>query len=390
MKLAGDRKLLLVIAVLVTGFLVAAMFFVPDDDLANADVSTYSARSGGAKATFELIQELGYKAERWESPLKDLHEDTAQGALLIVAVPRRMLSKENIDGIGAFVNNGGTALVTGLIMGDLIPSDRYSFEVPSQSWHKYPPGPPQALNRGIRNISMPEQYYWTLHAEDTPLFGDGKRAVAVTFNHGKGRVIWLASHIPLCNAGLKAEGNPEFLANVLRVVDPSKVYWFAEPSQTGIAHSAFTSAPVLAALTQVLFIFVLVLWTHSRRYGPVHALVENTAPIAQLEFVHTLGSLYGTANATNVAVEIAYRRFVFLASRHFALPLDDELKQRLSSSVARALYLPEKEVADLFDRCERAIHTPNLPRNVAGEYLNKLREYLVGLKLIQAETQEKH
>ena len=384
--LSGDRKLLIVLAVLLPVFIGLTLLLAPDEDLANADVSTYSARSGGAKATFELIQELGFRVERWQQPIARLNG--AEGWLLIVARPRRFLRKSEGDALKQFVDAGGSVLITGRISSDLIPPDRYDFAEATQAWHAYPAGPPQAMNRGVVAIHMPEQLSWNVQADDVPLFGEGKRAVAVTFTHGKGRVIWLASHIPLCNAGLKGGGNAEFLGNVLQVIHPGVVYWYGDTAQAADSKSVFRSPPVLAIFAQVLFVFGLVLWTYARRYGPVHAPVENTAPLAQLEFVHTLGSLYGTANATNIAVEIAYRRFVFLTSRHFGVPQDELLRERLSTAVARALYLPETEVADFFARCEAAAHTPKLPRDEAKEITNKLREYLVNLKLIS--TQEKH
>jgi hypothetical protein len=385
-KLSGDRKLLIAIAIVVPLLFGIAAFFAPDDDLSSADVSTYSARSGGAKATFEFLQELGFTVQRWTKPAGEINDP--EGRLLIVSLPQHSTTKEEADALTKFVDDGGVLLTTGYLRGELLPQDRFAFDMATNAWREYPAGPPQPMNRGVRAITMPRQMHWKLHPDDTALFADGKDAVAVTVTHGKGRVIWLASHVPLCNAGLKAAGNPEFLANILQVIKPRDVYWYAEPETTSAKGSALVSPPALASAAQVLFIFALVLWTYGRRFGPIHAPVENTTPMAQLEFVHTLGNLYEHANATNIAVDIAYRRFVFLAARHFALAHDDMLVQHLSSAVARALSIPDNEVAALLEKCEQAVHTPNLPRQEAAEYMNKLREYLVGLRLIQMDQEK--
>ena len=387
-KLSGDRKFLIGIAIIVPILLAISAFFAPDEDLTSADLSPYSARSGGAKATFEFIQELGFTAQRWDEPIGEI--DDPAGILLIASRPTHRTTQGEADQLTKFVDDGGTLLVTGWFRGELVPSDRYGFDIPTSAWKAYPAGPPQPMNRGVPAITMSHQAYWKVQSDDVPLFADGNEAVAVTLMHGKGRVIWVASHIPLCNAGLKAPGNPEFLANVLNVVKPREVYWWTQSSEESGTRSALLSPPAVASFAQVMFIFALVLWTYGRRFGPVHPLAENTAPMAQLEFVHTLGSLYETANATNIAVDIAYRRFVFLAARHFALPNDEMLVRRLSAAVARALNLPENEVSSLLERCEQAGRMPNLPRQQAAEYMNKLREYLAGLKLIQTQDQEKH
>src|SRR5690349_14610128 len=169
-KFSGDQKLLLAIGILIPVFLGLALLFAPDDDLANADVSTYSARSGGAKATFELIHDLGYEIDRWEEPLTELDDEDAAGTLLIVSIPSGGLNKDNRNALQKFVESGGTAFITGYTTSELVPPDRYDFQaMPTQSWHSFPPGPPQAMNRGIHAITMPDQLKWRLQPDDVAL-----------------------------------------------------------------------------------------------------------------------------------------------------------------------------------------------------------------------------
>jgi hypothetical protein len=383
--MTADRKLLIALSVTVPLLLALVAFFTPDEDFDSADISTYSVRSGGAKATFEFIQELGYNTARWEGPLSNVPDKP--GSLLIVA--QRFVNKENSKALETFAQDGGTVLVAGFMGGDIVPADRFGFVMQSQSWHAFPAGPPQAINRGVAAITLPKGMYWRLKPDDAALFADGNQAMAVALPAGKGRVIWVASPLALCNAGLKAPGNAEFLANVLRVTNPAQVYWYSPGGSAGGKRSVFLSAPVLALGGEVLFIFALVLWTHSRRFGPVHPLAENTSPMAQLEFVHTLGSLYQSANAANVAVEIAYRRFIFLVARHFGIPQGEDAAERLVPVLARSLNRSEQDVASVLKRSEEATHTPDLRPADAAEYMNQLRDWLVTLKLIRPETQEK-
>jgi hypothetical protein len=112
--------------------------------------------------------------------------------------------------------------------------------------------------------------------------------------------------------------------------------------------------------------------------------------MAQLEFVRTLGSLYQSAHAANVAVEIAYRRFLFLVARHFGLSQGEDMAGRLHALLARALNRPEEQIADFLARCEAATRHSDLRPAQAAEYLNQLRDWLIALKFVRLDTQEKH
>ena len=57
----SDRKYLIAGAVLLVLFTAAIVLVAPDQDLEDPYPSTYSSKSGGAKATFLLLEQLGYK-----------------------------------------------------------------------------------------------------------------------------------------------------------------------------------------------------------------------------------------------------------------------------------------------------------------------------------------
>ena len=317
---SGDRKLLVVLAVIGAALLATTAFFAPEEDPEGQPLSTYSAHSGGAKATFLLFHELGYSVERWPQPPGRLPEEAA-GTLLILAKPERLATGEERSAIDRYLKHGGTVLAAGQSVFSFLPRNNVQYKIPTRSWQSYPAMDTNPYTAGVPAITMPRTSIWAPQAADRRLYGsleDG--VVALTFPVGKGRVIWLGSHIPLSNAGLKANGNPEFLANVLAETGARRILWdtyFTEAMAEG--RGSLASAPVLAASAQLLFVFTLILWTYARRFGPIHR-AEFAPAIPQSEFVKTLGSLYRSAKATNIALEIAYRRFTFLAGRHLGLP----------------------------------------------------------------------
>ena len=56
---AGDRKVLMIVGVLLMGMLLITLLVSPQEQEAPGYPSTYSAASGGGKAAFLLLKESG-------------------------------------------------------------------------------------------------------------------------------------------------------------------------------------------------------------------------------------------------------------------------------------------------------------------------------------------
>lgn len=386
-KLSNEGKLLLGILGVTLLLITMSALLADDANSENLNLSTYSSRTGGAKATFLLIQELGYSVERWTSSPSSLPADS-QNTLLVIATPTRIPTDDDRAAINKFIDRGGSVLLAGNYATVLMPYLRVRFDIPSKSWQSYPAQVPHPLNQGVAAITMPRGPYWETESEYLPLYGQGEHAVAVVVNRGQGRILWLASPVPLSNAGLKADGNPEFLANILAVTGSRRVLWDLYFSQDAPgARSPFNTPALLAGSAQLLFIFALILWTHSRRSGPIRAFDSGPVPMSQMEFVETLGSLYDSAKATNVTVQIAYTRFAFLVSRRFAVSAGNV--NQLGEAVALATGEPSRAVIDFLTECDNIQHHGNLSNQEAIERVQRLHAYLVRLKLTPAQPKEK-
>src|SRR5438445_6673479 len=113
----ADRRILIgaaiVLAVVVVGLAVA-----PGTD--REYPSSYSATSSGAKATFLLLEELGYKPERWLESPTGLSEHEAGKTVMIIAAPSIPASREEKAALAKFVRDGGRLIVIGQTAGFLV------------------------------------------------------------------------------------------------------------------------------------------------------------------------------------------------------------------------------------------------------------------------------
>jgi hypothetical protein len=378
---------LLVLAVVTLSLMGLTATAADDNDEEHLTLSTYETRSGGAKATYTLIEELGYPVERWSKSPAELPEDPLN-TLLIIAVSQRVPTDAERVALNRFVGRGGTVLIAGPMANVLFPGIHPLYELPTRSWISYSAQTPHPLNHDVGAITLPKGWYWDRSQGDVPLYGDGEKTVAVLVHRGKGRILWLASPVPLCNAGLKANGNAEFLGNVLDLTGSRRVLWdiyFSEDAPG--KHSPYRVPALIAASAQLLFIFGLIVFTHSRRSGPERAFAEGPQPMSQMEFVDTLASLYQTAEAGNISVQIAYARFAYLAARRFGTSPTNVNK--LGEFVAHATGEPSRDVTDFLTECDNIQHHAKLTNQQAMERVRRLHGYLLRLKLIPDPNQEK-
>src|SRR6476660_6893938 len=89
----SDRKLLIWAGVFMFLVIVALAVLSPDEDESSIP-STYSAQGPGAKAAFLLLQDAGYKVERWEQSPAELPDDPAQTVLVLASPFRPPLPEE--------------------------------------------------------------------------------------------------------------------------------------------------------------------------------------------------------------------------------------------------------------------------------------------------------
>ncbi|MFL6299628.1 MAG: DUF4350 domain-containing protein [Terriglobales bacterium] len=383
-----DRKFLIAGAVVLTLIVTAVVLLAPDQDLEDRFPSTYSTRSGGAKATYLLLQGLGYNVERWNAPLKQLPEDT-QGVLLVFLSPQGVLPKEERESLQRFLTSGGTLLASGARASEFITDlDAFPTNLQKQSWTHFPVGAPSGLNRGMTEITMPERSrVWNLHEGQIPVFANPSGPAVLEFRQGKGKIIWLESPAPLTNAGMKLPQNVTFLVNCLNTVDAKRILWDTYYSEDRRTLASTLSTPVLYwGFAQLLLVVIAALWTFSRRSGPMRAAPEISR-LSPLELVDTLGGLYRRSHASSLAIDVAFRRFTTLMTRRLGLR-SNSTPQRIAESAAPFLRREEPALAQLLQECDSARFNPELKANQAVRLVRELHDILIQMKLIPAAPQE--
>jgi hypothetical protein len=341
--------------------------------------SSYSSEWAGAKAAFLLLSQLGYRAERWEKAPEELPDHPA-GAILILAEPFEKGSGDDLTALRRFISGGGRVLVTGASGAALVPeataSEPETWNPESKTYSALLPSP---LTRGAPAISMAAPHEWTAENESQLfVYGTQDKPVVVTYRIGKGEVIWWASALPLTNAGLRESDN---LAFFLNAVGPpsSHVLWdeYFHGARASMM-SYFAKTPLPWAGVQLAVAFIAILFTFSRRIGPIRAPAGESR-LSPLEFVETLGDLYQCAHAAPAPVGIAYQRFRLSLSRRLALPSKAKLPELCRAAAARFGW-PEAALLDTLARSERAMRSINLDEKEALYLVRQLHDYSARLE----------
>jgi hypothetical protein len=315
-----DRMLLLGCAALVAIFIVVLAFFSPANDDDDPTPSSYSTAPHGAKAAFELLQQSGYQVERQTEPLAQIEDRVDEHATVVFAEPFLQNVNASKESVKAVLDQGGRVLVTGFAGGLLVPGN--AVEANKFSSQGECDADPNGFGElaGSGRIRIAPEARWK---QSNPLhqvaYTCRSEAVAVTYKVGKGTVIWWDNSSPLENSGIQRADNLVFFLNSIGPPD-THVFW--DESLHGASPSLLSytrGTPLQLIGWQLVLVAALLLWSYGRRSGPLRP--DPTMPRAtQIEFVHSLGSLYQAAGATHIAVSGAYQYFRQRLERFFGIP----------------------------------------------------------------------
>jgi hypothetical protein len=218
-------------------------------------------------------------------------------------------------------------------------------------------------------------------------YADQDRPIVVSYQAGKGEVIWWGASTPLSNANINSAGNLELLLNSLGGPGETRVLWdeYFHGSRSSMG-SYMAAAPVLWGLAQGGLIVLVMILTYSRRNGPVYP-ASTPSRLSPLEFVETLGGLYRRAKATHVALEVPYARFRMLAARQLGMKPDTPTAL-LARAVANRLGYRDSSVEELLQTIEAAMYDPELREHAALKLVQQLNLHTRRLQLISFERQE--
>ena len=382
----SDRRLLMWAALFLLPIIVILAFLSQEDDESFVP-STYSAQSRGAKAAYLLLEDLGYKVERWEQSPTELPAEAAN-TVLVLASPYRLPTPQQKNALQLYLSRGGKVLATGPYAWFFLPQADTEYEsLPSPSWKEYQPQLLTPITRGGAILMSPVAYWKNPSTAVLVHYADEARPVVVSYKVGNGEVIWWAATTPLTNAGINKSGNLALLLNSLGPAAQVQVFWDEyfhgyQSSFTGY----FFEKPVIFGVLQCALIFIALIFTFSRRNGPIHPLPEPSR-LSPLEFVHTLGRLYHRAHASHAALAVPYARFRTLATRQLGLGA-----QVPASELARALNgrLRAKDAGldELLAQIENALRSPDLSEKRALDLAQQLARRTQNLQLIPLTTQE--
>lgn len=304
-----DRWMLIITLGMVAILLVVLGLVSSPSGSGNPVPSTYSLTQHGAQAAFTILQDSGYRVQRWEEPLAVLADHAGPDTVLITAEPFSFEPADR-DSIAEILMKGGKVIATGFQGGALLPETELTVakNVSFAACKAQPDGFGPLTGIGPIWI-VPAAAWKESRSEIQTAYTCAGQPVVVSYPVGTGTAIWWASSTPLENASIARGENLELF---LRSVGPAKahrVFW--DESLHAARHTQwdFVHGPVWK-----LFLFgsiglgLLAVFSFSRRSGPLRSLPEppRTTPI---EFIEALGSLYRSAGASNTALQVAWERF---------------------------------------------------------------------------------
>lgn len=378
----SDRRLLLWAAAIMLPIIVALAVMSSGQEESEIP-SSYSSDSRGAKAAYLLLSEEGYTMERWEQSPTELPAEPA-GTVLVMASPFRVPTRDEKNALQLFLARGGKILATGSNVSLFLPQAETVPElIGSPDWKEFQPQLLTPLTRG-GPIRMSPAAYW--NKSSPPLLvhyaADGGRPVVVSYNVGKGEVIWWASATPLSNAGITSAGNLPLLLNSLGDNKNVRILWDEYFHGYRRSLGAYLAEPPLKyGLLQCFLLLGALLLTYSRRSLPIHS-AEEKSRLSPLEFVETLGGLYRRARASRAALEVPYMRFRAIATRRLGLK-PDVAPEDLARSLCSRLGIKDEGFADLLRKIEAALAQDEPAETTVLNLTQELNRHMHNLKLVQ-------
>lgn len=262
----SDRRL--VAGAVIVMFLLVGVTFVLRPVPSQQEIgspSSYSPDWLGTKGAYLLLQQLGYRVERWESPPDELPEK-ADGVTLIFGEPSEHASTAERAAVSRFVSAGGRLLVMGASGASFAPQSA-AVPIPDSDLtpKPFPALLPSVLSRNAPEVTMVAPDEWSrLAPSQLAIYGKDGKAAVVWYRFGKGEVIWWAVASPMSNGTIRDKGN---LALFLNSVGPrdSRILWdeYFHGMRRSLS-SYFAKTPLPWAGWQIALAFAALLFTFSR------------------------------------------------------------------------------------------------------------------------------
>jgi hypothetical protein len=382
----GERKTMIWMIVVALTLACVTVIFTPNKSDDPFYPSSYSPSSHGGKAAYLLLQQLGYNVQRWERPLSEL-PDSGKGTVLILARPTQLRENRQKDIIKRYVATGGRLVCFGLGPQWVLPHGSVEFNpAPQTEWKAMSPVLPSRVARGGAITTDTETHWVSDDTTDMVHYTSEAGPTVVSYNFGKGEVIWWNSATPITNAGITQPGNVEFVLNSIGDKD-LRVFWneYSGPEYKSLWSRAWET-PVKWLFAQGALFATFLLLTFSRRAGPLRAYPVRSR-LSPLEFTETLGALYKRAHATGFALEASYTHFRSAVARKYGIRRDAKVDALATSLRERFPQLDDKFAPTLRD-IERWIHDGALTEDMALDLVQRLQHYAAILRIGPGDRRE--
>ena len=386
----ADRKLLLLGGTLMLVMLLTVAILSPPQDQGELPVpSTYSGQSGGAAAAYRLLERLHYPVQRWENPPTEL--PAARGnVLLILAGPTQPPTAKERKTLTDFVEGGGHVLFTsGNVKGlgntkDYFADANVSGKPGDPNFVTVLAMIPSRITRDAKQVSLQPGAYWgELTPEQLSLYGADGGSAVVSWKKGDGEILWWAGSTPLTNAGITRDDNLRFFLNSVgnwTAKNTYHIYWDEYfHGQRSSLWSYVAKTPLVWSALQIALLALAVLFTFSRRSGPIYIPAESSR-LWPLEFVDTLGGLYERAGAASSAISVSYLRLRNLLTRQLSLPSGTQ-DAELAAAAEQRLGWKSSGLGEVLARTAVARREEQFPSRDALKIVQELEEFAEKLRV---------
>lgn len=361
--------------------------------------STFNTGLRGAAAAYEFLGRLGYPQVRWGASFASLGR--TEGVLVLAAPFRQAVSESDARALRRWISGGGTCLylrgptalageaqreldrVFGLTARDsrgLLESALdhlvQATAVPAISVpHRYALRAPRIAVEA--NAELP-------HSEEAflPLYHIDQRPVAGVRTIGAGRLILVASALPISRAALASADNADFLLAVVEAHRGSGVVIWDE------YHHGFRERypladlvlrpEISAVLLQVFVLGLIYVWSRGLRYGvPLVRLDPERRSVR--EFVCSLSDLYRRARQEREVLATLVQRHRRALAAYLQLPPNASLDD-ISAHLRQHGGTPAAELCGMLHRAQAVAESTRVSRRVLVQQARALQRIVAVLR----------
>jgi hypothetical protein len=322
-------------------------------------LSTLSSAPNGALALKLWMQELGYKVDE---QILEAFVPPKSDSIVFMLEPLFPTEGE-LEAVDKWVEAGGTLIAIGEGYGMFSLVDHYKFffnyiaDTTGTPGIETPlltsPSLPELTNASV-NIALGSE-----RDDYVVLIAYQGKPVLVSFEHGKGRVILGTTALSFTNEGLKQDGNPQMVLNILALAQEKGEIWFDEwhhGQQSGaqiLGPGDFLRfTPVGRSLLFLTFVVFIVLFIQGRGFG---------RPVPLPQEIRRRGALEHVTGIANLSRRAAHRSAVMMYYHH-------QIKRKLGQRYRLDSGMDDKWYIDIL-----ATYNSSIDKDELLNLLNRLK-----------------